>query len=616
MGNQIKKITFLLIFIFLVPPHLSAQPVPNVWAVPFAVEPVYILNAFEPCEASEVMCRSYPDDLILPDPANPDYNRQLSGVIPEAVGRDVYIVGCADMERGTVCSSGSPSTDALLRSWGYSFTSSNDFVFTPGPSSSNEERRGNPIRTNENGEFWIMARSYTRIITFHTFFAVYQRDAASVTRAVTQAPRISITTSVRAQNQMHMLPPPSPTPTPIPPPQPPSQANARNSGEADLHGPVARAAGLDPKGRVFDATTLEPIANALVTLKKSDGTLPVSKQFDNPQRTLSNGEFYFFVPAGEYTLEVDTLPEGYSWPLTNEQLTQVTSRKEIAKDKMYYCSPSVTNSGESVALYGKQYPITIKDSIIHCDIPVFTLQPKEQPIKAVTTGYTYLKGEHIYSGRITHPFGTVLLTDALGRKMAEVQSDKLGNWTAVIPEADYPKINGAFSELKMEVARYNPDSSKREYIALPRTFQPILRSIDTVARDAFGSPIPNAIVKVRLATADRDASTIQVTQADATGKFTVPVNNIPYFEYSLIYEDPATQDEIELNTSELTIADGNLAGGMPANSPGDDTVRNTPNPDTMSVSSPVTQIIILVVLIGVLLLLAAGAVWFVLKRSK
>lgn len=89
----------------------------------------------------------------------------------------------------------------------------------------------------------------------------------------------------------------------------------------------------DPYGTVFDSKTLEPIANAEVTLfkKRADGNFSrvevaeVLGNFRNPYVTGADGKYNFNVMPGEYKLEVKA--EGYTYPYKSSDLNPQASKK-------------------------------------------------------------------------------------------------------------------------------------------------------------------------------------------------------------------------------------------------------------------------------------------------
>ncbi len=581
------------------------------------VIPVYIQSSYAPCEDSNIHCAEYPADLPLPDSANPDYSLRVAAIIPEAVDRDVYIVGCADVESGRVCTSGNQATDTMLRSWGYQMPSAAgraiQYTYTPGPSSWNSGARSSMVRTDETGSFWINVRSFTRISTNHMFFAVFQGDPVISVAPSPSGPTPTINIKNPAQNQQHMLPPPSPTPTPIPPPQPPPAAES-GTGVSGTVLPPQPSGQHDPKGRVFDASTLEPLANVLVTLKNQDGSLAKTTRFSNPQKTMSNGEFYFFVPAGKYVLEVSELPQGYSWPLTDDQTSALLKNQAIAEKNMYYCTKEVGDTPGGVELYEKQHIINVEKTIVHCDIPVYSQSSarKNQELKIVTVGYTTMGTQHQYSGRVTHPFAKVVLADKEGNYVAETQADNLGFWYATVEDSKYPVYNSKLSELQLMASRYSTTGKPAKPQSLNKIFEPIVRSVSGVATDSLGTVVPNATVRVRLLDGEDEAGVV-VARADENGRYSIPGDKVPHFEYEIEYADTAGKT-VTMKTSDLVLS------GRTSQSSSDtmDATGDNGSPVTATQEEEVGSSAIVIVVVGILISLIAAAVvgYYLYSQSK
>jgi len=311
----------------------------------------------------------------------------------------------------------------------------------------------------------------------------------------------------------------------------------------------------DPYGRLFDATTLEPIMNASVTLQMKKGTSFVKVTTDdvpggniiNPQTTKEDGEFSFVVPDGDYKLVTSPLP-----------LTVVSSI-DVNYTKAYSdIYPAVT--GEEIQQRG---------AIQHRDIPVATAATNRAP-KLMNYFYeANNSGSLVIQGKASHPLTRVIAKSAKVfaanpnekvpyRDIATVTADKFGMFSITINQAKLEKTetyDEVFSSLELVktdlrqpgVASLTfPERAAAFIMSLVRPaeaatagssttipFEPIPRYLEGYAYDANGKPLTNVTVEVYMTMSNKPYSSVK---SDVNGYFKLTSEYLPKYPYELRYK--------------------------------------------------------------------------------
>jgi len=329
------------------------------------------------------------------------------------------------------------------------------------------------------------------------------------------------------------------TPTPVPTLKPKPRRPKRK-----------RMLELDPKGRTFDAQSLEPVLEIEVVLLDNFKNLFDYSSLVNPQIVKRNGEFNFWVPNGIYYLDILQKPASHSWPMDIEDVHPNYT-------KAYYCDPEVRNKEDQpVSLYYDQYTIIEYNKLVHCDVPLDPGHNQPFRSKVATIDFSVSRvpstADFEYSGRTSHPLTIVQLTaESTGVVVSSASANKLGYWVAKIVGTQYPtKTNG--SPDRIEIVYLKTDltggSNEIESSSGP-VFDPILRYLEGYAYDHAGQVISHAKVGVKQKNADR---IVYITTADKNGFFRIGSQYLPSFPYVLVFTYPDKPEEILVSTSSFT----------------------------------------------------------------
>lgn len=314
----------------------------------------------------------------------------------------------------------------------------------------------------------------------------------------------------------------------------------------------------DPYGRIFDATTLEPIAGSVVTLlvKRQDGSFTTVTANDvpgtaiiNPQTTVEDGQFSFVVPPGDYKLQV--VPAAVA----------AMSAVDASYTKAYY----------------ELYPLETGDvvhqtgAIQHRDIPVTTASTNTQPKLMEYFYETSGNGKATVHGRVSHPL-TKLIASTIKvstadpnsktpyRPVGSYQTDKWGKFNIEIDQtnfektADYTEAFGQLELVKTDLRDTTPPPAARTpwqwFLArladLTTTvfaqakntiinFEPIPQYLDGYAYDANGKPMANTRVGVYETFSNKPYVEVKT---DANGHFVVTSQYLPNSTYEIRYTTP------------------------------------------------------------------------------
>ncbi|MBP7966758.1 hypothetical protein KAZ66_00650 [Candidatus Woesebacteria bacterium] len=237
-------------------------------------------------------------------------------------------------------------------------------------------------------------QSFTKLDATRSYLAIYP----FIPPSITPSPSLpSQTKGLGGQQQdvMDTFPTSTPTPTPVP---------VRTS--------------WDPRGRVFDAETLEPITQGNVVLKQKNELNVFDAGYANKQNPLilnpfqleNSGEYIFYVVNGEYTLE----PRIPSYRhMTSSELNSLSSNaKKIYVNQLYFSD---------------SLPIVEKGSIEFRDVPVMSVNGThiEAPIKVYSEKREVSDtGDLLYSGQVSYPYAQLITEFCSEVNSKEVCHDK------------------------------------------------------------------------------------------------------------------------------------------------------------------------------------------------
>ena len=517
----IELVLMFVALFFLNSSLIKAQESNTVMVKSEAIE-LDVASIYIPCEDPlDPNCEPYPENTVHPDPANPDHELGLSnqGFPPNT---DVYLVGCINTGSGIHCTTGSQELDEMLNNLPGGDT------MIPDPSYQFKALT-NPVKTDENGNLSVIVRSFTPQVTSHIFnaYLVYEENTSPTS--------VAITPLVTPEEALHLQTFTQVTPTEIPIRVRPNQV-------------IRRHLDWDPKGRLFDIKSLEPVTGIEVTLLDNFRNLFSYKSIINPQLVQANGEFNFWVPNGIYYLQFAKLPETHLWPV---DMKNVHPNYSLA----YYCDPEVKDSENlAVPLYYNQFSIIEFNKLVHCDVPIDpgTNTPWRSPVRTIDYGLTRgtLDGSFTYSGKVTHPFTKVqLVAQSTDKIVKEVEADKLGFWRTTLLASSYPLTNeGIADSIVLRYIKKDLTGSQAFESIGGLTLEPLLSYVEGYAYDQGGNIIANAKVGIKQKNSDK---VIYLTTADDKGYFRIGTQYLPSLPYDLVFSNSDNNLNVMITSSQF-----------------------------------------------------------------
>lgn len=499
-----KKIFFLLFFFFFLIFTISSFPIqaeeeniPPQRHVCLSFCSEYANHS--PCPQAEMM------ELRNTTPGGLNHHRVILKGENLAINKDIYILGCIPTTEGTIqCTTGNDETDRKIGAIPYSqlHNPPNSYTFAV--------QGLNPVQTGD-GKLKVFAASYTPKGTQHRFFAVIPMETEIVRGRGSTLQYETFVSEEEIEKCAYVT--------------------------------------WDPKGRVFDSQSLEPLPNVTVFILDESGNKVLTP--NNPRITGLDGQFNFFVVPGTYIL-APTPPPNYRF-VSNPNL-------DPGYTKAYF---NIYKPNEKI--------VEEAGKIEHRDIP---LEPKGTPYRATAVlleagGEVSLGGQTEYSGHVSHPLSLVqIVTESTEKKIAETSADKFGNWKIILKNEEIPQDEKLIPRItKVDLTKPTPTTEAKGIIRFflsklfkkifaqtlqkaPKkiSFSPILRYLEGYAYDESGNVIPNAIVKVKMKMSD---ATYYQTTTDKKGFFTIPPERLPIFEYYLEFQSPLQTKTIHQTTAEF-----------------------------------------------------------------
>lgn len=284
----------------------------------------------------------------------------------------------------------------------------------------------------------------------------------------------------------------------------------------------------DPYGRLFDASTLEPMGNTQITLQMNKGGVfstmtsadLLGGNLINPQQVYEDGAFSFIVPDGDYKL-LPTLP-------------YVTDLAKI--DPNYKKAYSEIYAGEVIQQRG---------AIQHRDVAIATQNTNTTP-KAISFFYDATPyGTIVLDGTVSHPLTKINVKTAKvstlhpsskipHRTIQTSQADKMGRFNFTVDQNKFEKT-GSYTEIiagielvKVDLRTAQESSASSETVAL----EPIPQYLEGYAYNAVGTVLPNSTVGVYLSSG---VSPVMEVATDENGLFKITTDFLPSSTYNLRY---------------------------------------------------------------------------------
>jgi hypothetical protein len=297
--------------------------------------------------------------------------------------------------------------------------------------------------------------------------------------------------------------------------RPPVDSN-RGQQQATLSFDAACTLLQDPYGTVFDSLTLEPLADAEVTLVNASTERPVTQsdisahptigRIVNPQVTARDGFFSFWVPDGTYRLNVKK--EGYSFPANLLTLNPDVSR--------FY---SELYAGEEIVQKGQME---------HRDIPLEPLDKEqarafaEQNAPRLIQYLVSIDGDGTtkrVQGIVSHPHAIVSLhtlskSGKKGAKIGEAIADGNGSFTITYTESE--QKGDQLGMIEMVKQNYTKGSVRASAL------------IEDTPKQVSGRLSPGTRVAITYPFSSKPAFE---TVVDKTGYLEIPAEHIPHVPY-------------------------------------------------------------------------------------
>lgn len=385
----------------------------------------------------------------------------------------------------------------------------------------------------------------------------------------------------------------------------------------------------DPYGRVFDASSLEPISDVDVTLIDNLTKKPASQLFEsNHNITNLSGVFNILVEKeGGYLLDVLA-------PITH-----------------LFISNPVLHPNYSLIYSDIYYPDTVyiekKGIATHHDIP---LMPKgtsyfQKDIYIIDGTLRQMDmGKFVnYGGRTTFPKTLVCLIGENSKKQAGscFNADNIGKFSLNIDKTVIPQDERLILQLRkvdltsknfspVGLAFYPVDDNGKNY-----GFEPIFNYIEGYSYSPDNNQIaPRTKVVIKSL---QDDITFYETQTDDSGFFTIYPKNLPIIEYYIEFTDPVSNKVTKLTTSEFVKKNQsyidsekinlvqstkhsqkiiNPATGKLNNIVKDDSALQQKNQATSSIKKPINLAILMIALIIFLLVVVTVVIVFYINKPK
>lgn len=306
----------------------------------------------------------------------------------------------------------------------------------------------------------------------------------------------------------------------------------------------------DPYGRIFDAESLEPIAEVEVELLDAVTKKLANMTFNLPYDFTGHDGLYNIQveKEGQYALNVMPITEHnfVSNPKLSPYWSKIYSNLYRPNDTFFERQGEGTHHDIAVQSTGKPYK-----GAISAVVPG-TLKSEE------------MNNQILYSGRVTFPMAKVCLFDEKAKKQVGecTNANNIGRFLLAVNKTAVPADKLLLVTEKVDLN--NPDLYKKErpletlniYSSLfteyndKYYYEPIFSYIEGYAYDSSGQEIPGAKIEVRLSV---NNSLFYQTKADDSGFFTIYSKNLPYFEYYLEFTDPKNGTKIKKTTSDFKV---------------------------------------------------------------
>jgi hypothetical protein len=309
--------------------------------------------------------------------------------------------------------------------------------------------------------------------------------------------------------------------------------------------------GWDPYGRVFDAISLEPIPNVMVSLNQKTPEGPFDANYAksrnpliiNPFISGASGDFAFFVEDGDYSLAPSIA--GYTHPLLTGWTTKGNAAS-IYSDFYLSDSPAIQQRGKAQ----------------HRDIPVMPADNQGKYYDLVSVSATRKvdkNGALVFAGTVSHPFAEVLVEVCNATTGTEVCGEP-----TVFGKGKGGADNEGVYSVSLDQSKLQPgDYYKRSFRKVDlqsnqsvgeavggAAYSSIPSYIEGYAYDSNNNLITQGFAGIYLQAAQVPHA---VAPIDSTGRFMITSEQIPKEPYVIKYL--RQEGDAFIPISELTIED-------------------------------------------------------------
>lgn len=338
----------------------------------------------------------------------------------------------------------------------------------------------------------------------------------------------------------------------------------------------------DPKGRIFDSQSLEPISNVQVTILNenkqpyTDADVTNCKTGKTVKGSTStvceDGQFNFLVPQGVYYLSLNQATHPNHTFSANPILNTNYIKAYAGPTEYCYQGPGETHQ-TCAKLYQPDEAINENPpDEVERDIPLdpgTNSRAISEPV-SITYGNYSVGLNTRFEGKVSHPFSIIKLIGVTSAgEYATTKADKYGKWDITLANDTIQNEDLTLTITKVDLTQDQPTSRRPSLFSQLKKFllsfwqkdvsaqtknpifQPIPRYLEGYAYDSSGKIIPNATVKIKLEMNPSKKAVYYQTTADENGFFKVDPNNLPTFSYYLEFVKPGSTTAIKMSISQF-----------------------------------------------------------------
>lgn len=284
----------------------------------------------------------------------------------------------------------------------------------------------------------------------------------------------------------------------------------------------------DPRGTVADTNYLEPLEEAIVTLKSKNALgsivnflLPKNPLFRNPVTTASGGAFNFAVPAGTYFLS--TAKNGFTFPIDTSLLSSSADRLRSFDPAGEYIDTTKLYNNSNEPIVEREGTVEVRNML---------MKPPEDYIGTKPTILTYnqlldTNSQQIVYGVVSHPKAIIgaFINNGL---VSQTEASLNGQFRLILNSSDIP-ANTQNISLRVEKIPISGSINASTQFSNMYSVQLLPSHIAGFAFSSNYSVTPGALVEVIVP--ELNNLVYVSTHADYNGFAKIPNANMPPFPY-------------------------------------------------------------------------------------